>query len=349
VTARLDRPDRNPLKIALLGPIAWRTPPVAYGPWELVVSLLAEGLVARGVDVTLFATLDSRTTAALDGLCPRPYQEDPRLDGRVWEAMHIAHCLRRSADFDLVHSHLDWLPLVMSGLCRSPMLTTIHGIGDSRILPAYRAATSAFVSISDADRVAGLTYVGTVHHGVDMAQWPYQPDPGPGLVAIGRIHPDKATADAIEIARRAGRPLTICGPIHDEAYYADQVAPWVDGEKVHYLGNVGGARRAEIVGRAAALLHPLGFDEPFGLSVVEAMACGTPVVGYRRGALVETVTDGLTGFLVDDVDGAVAAVARAVLLDRAAVAREARLRFSADRMVDDYLTIYRSIVDGEPR
>jgi glycosyltransferase involved in cell wall biosynthesis len=312
----------------------------------LVVSLLAEGLVARGVDVTLFATLDSRTSATLVGVCPRPYNEDTGLDGRVCEAMHIAYCLERSGEFDLVHNHLDWLPLAMSRLCRSPMLTTIHGIGDPRILPAYQASRSAFVSISDADRVAGLNYLGTVHHGIDVAQWPYEPSPGVGLVAVGRIHPDKATADAIDIARRAGRPLTICGPIHDQAYYAERVAPQVDGELVSYLGNVGGAQRAEVVGRAAALLHPLGFDEPFGLSVVEAMACGTPVVGYRRGALVETVTDGVTGFLVDDVDGAVAAVEQAVRLDRAAIAREARRRFAAERMVADYLALYQSIVDG---
>jgi glycosyltransferase involved in cell wall biosynthesis len=310
-----------------------------------VVSLLAEGLVARGVEVTLFATLDSRTTATLDGVCPRPYNEDPVLDGRVWEALHVAHCLERSADFDLVHNHLDWLPLAMSRLCRSPMLTTIHGIGDPRILPAYRASRSAFVSISDADRVDGLSYLATVHHGIDMAHWPYEPRPGPGLVAIGRIHPDKATADAIEIARRAGRRLTICGPIQDDAYYAEQVAPWIDGDAVRYLGNVDGAQRAEVVGQAAALLHPLGFDEPFGLSVVEAMACGTPVVGYRRGALVETVTDGVTGFLVDNVDAAVSAVTLAVHLDREEIAREARHRFGADRMVAEYLALYRSIVE----
>jgi glycosyltransferase involved in cell wall biosynthesis len=185
--------------------------------------------------------------------------------------------------------------------------------------------------------VAARTHVPpTVHHTT----------PGPGLVEVGRIHPDKATADAIEIARRAGRRLTICGPIQDDAYYAEQVAPWVDGDAVRYLGNVGGAQRAEVVGQAAALLHPLGFDEPFGLSVVEAMACGTPVVGYRRGALVETVTDGVTGFLVDNVDAAVSAVTLAVQLDRAAVAREARHRFGADRMVADYLALYRSIVEA---
>jgi glycosyltransferase involved in cell wall biosynthesis len=309
-----------------------------------VVYLLAEGLVARGVDVTLFATLDSRTSAKLDGVCPRPYNEDPHVDGRVSEAMHVAHCLERSADFDLVHNHLDWLPLAMSGLCRSPMLTTIHGIGDPRILPAYQGSRSVFVSISDADRVAELSYLATVHHGIDVSQWPFVPDPGPGLLAFGRIHPDKATADAIEIARRSGRSLTICGPIQDAAYYAEQVSPRIDGTTVRYLGNVGGTERAHVMGQAAALLHPLGFDEPFGLSVVEAMACGTPVVGYRRGALVETVTSGVTGFLVDGVEGAVAAVAEAVKLDRATVARAARRRFGADRMVAQYLEVYQGML-----
>ena len=145
-------------------------------------------------------------------MCVRPYNEDPDADGRVWEALHIAHCLERSMDFDLVHNHLDWLPLAMSGLCRAPMLTTIHGIGDRRILPAYQGSRSAFVSISDADRAVELTYLATVHHGIDVAQWPFVPTPGDYLVAVGRIHPDKATAQSIEIARRAGRPLIICGP-----------------------------------------------------------------------------------------------------------------------------------------
>lgn len=334
------------MKVALLGPVAWRTPPRAYGPWELVVSLLAEGLVARGVDVTLFATLDSRTSARLDGVCPRPYQEDPSLDGRVWEAIHIGHCFERSAEFDLVHNHLDWLPLAMSGLCRSPLVTTIHGFGSPRILPAYQASRSSFVSISDADRSPALDYLATVHHGIDTSRWPYQADPGPDLVCFGRIHPDKATADSIEIARRSGRRLIIAGPVQDEAYYAEKVAPHVDGVAVRYLGNVGGDQRADVLGRAAVLLHPLGFDEPFGLSVVEAMACGTPVVAYRRGALPETVTDAVTGYLVDDVEGAVAAVPRALDLDRAEIAATTRRRFAAERMVTDYLAIYERVIQG---
>ena len=331
------------MKIALLGPIAWRTPPRAYGPWEQVVSLLAEGLAERGVDVTLFATLDSQTKATLDGVCPQPYNEDPDLDGRVWEALHVAHCLARSGEFDLVHNNLDWLPLAMSHLCSAPMVTTVHGFSDPRILPAYRRSRSAFVSISDADRAPGLDYVATVHHGLDLGQFPFGEGGSGTLVAFGRIHPDKATADAIAIARRAGLPLLICGPIHDVGYFHECVEPHVDGEQIRYLGNIGPAERAAVLGGASALLHPLGFDEPFGLSVVEAMACGTPVIGYPRGALPETVEPGLTGFLVDGVESAAAAVPAALRLDRRQVSAHARARFSADRMVDDYLRVYEAV------
>jgi len=332
------------MRIAMLGPVAWRTPPRAYGPWETVVSLLTEGLVARGVEVTLFATLDSRTSATLDGVCDRPYGEDPAVDGRVAEAMHTAYCLERAGGFDLIHNHLDWLPLAMSRLVSTPMVTTIHGFGDRRILPAYARSTSAYVAISDADRAAELPYLATVHHGIDLARWPVRHSAGEDLVAFGRIHPDKATADAIAIARRAGRRLVICGPVQDETYYAEQVAPHLDGDAVRYLGNVGGDQRAEVLGQAAALLHPLGFDEPFGLSVVEAMACGTPVVGYRRGALPETIVNGVTGVLVDGVDDAVAGVAAAVALDRSVVARETRRRFSVERMVSEYLAVYDTVL-----
>ena len=332
------------MKVALLGPVAWRTPPRAYGPWEQVVALLADGLAARGVDVTLFATLDSGTAARVDGVCPRPYNEDDTLDGRIWEALHIAYCFERSGQFDLVHNNLDWLPLAMSGFCRAPLLTTIHGFSDRRILPAYQRGRSQFVSISDADRAPGLPYVATVHHGIDVAQFPFVERPGDELVAFGRIHPDKGTADAIEIARRAGRPLLICGPVHDHDYYSAMVAPHVDGETVRYLGNVGPVERARVLGGAAALLHPIGFAEPFGLSVVEAMMCGTPVVAYRKGSMPEVVDDGVTGYLVDSAGAAADALPAALTLDRATVRATAARRFSADRMVDEYMRVYDKVL-----
>ncbi|MEV0592807.1 glycosyltransferase family 4 protein [Nonomuraea cavernae] len=332
------------MKVALLGPVAWRTPPRHYGPWEQVTSLLAEGLVARGIDVTLFATLDSITSGSLDGVCPHGYADDPSLDGRVWEAMHVAHALSRSGEFDLVHSHLDWLPLAFAGHCRAPLLTTVHGFSGAGILPAYARAGSAYVSISDADRAPELDYVATVHHGVDLTSLPFDPVGGRRLVVFGRIHPDKGTHTAIEIARRAGLPLTICGIVQDERYFDEQVAPHVDGGQVVFLGSVGPERRGEILGGALALLHPIAFDEPFGLSVVESMACGTPVIAYRRGSMAEVVDPGVTGFLTDSLDEAVSAVARIATIDRAGCRAQAERRFGVDRMVTDYLRIYHAIL-----
>ena len=332
------------MKVALLGPVAWRTPPRHYGPWELITSLLAEGLVARGVDVTLFATADSVTAAALDGPCPRGYAEDETLDGRVYEALHVSYTFDRSAGFDLVHNHLDWLPLAFSRHCRAPLLTTIHGFSDRRILPAYQAARSAYVSISDADRVPELDYAATIHHGIDLDTVAFSPTAGEDLLILGRIHPDKGTADAIEIARLAGRRLTIAGPVQDQRYFSERVQPHVDGDRVRYLGSVGPEQRSEILGAAAALLHPIAFAEPFGLSVVEAMAAGTPVIAFSRGSMPEVVDHDVTGFLVADVAAAAAAVEPAAALDRKEIRRVAERRFSAERMVDDYLALYVSFI-----
>jgi glycosyltransferase involved in cell wall biosynthesis len=331
------------MKVALLGPIAWRTPPLHYGPWEQITSLLAEGLTALGVDVTLFATLDSLTKATLDGVIPTGYAENPQYDGRVWEAIHVAHALRRSGEFDLVHNHLDWLPLAFAEHCQAPLLTTIHGFSGQNILPAYVRAPSSYVSISDSDRSPDLDYVGTVYHGIDLDGLPYDPDGGDGLVAFGRIHPDKGTHEAIEIARRTGRQLTICGIVQDERYFAEQVEPQIDGRQITYLGSVGPEDRGRILGRSAALLHPIYFDEPFGLSVVESMACGTPVVAYARGSMPEVVDEGVTGRLVNTVQEAAAAVDTVNTIDRGACRARARERFSAERMVADYLAIYREI------
>src|SRR5687768_15572420 len=333
------------MKVALLGPVAWRTPPRHYGPWEQVTSLIAEGLVLRGVDVTLFATLDSITSAKLDGVCATGYAETPGVDGRICEALHVAHALARSGEFDLVHNHLDWLPLAFAELFRAPLLTTIHGFSGRAILPAYlNARSSAYVSISNADRAPELDYVATVYHGIDLDQLPFSPKAGEALVAFGRIHPDKGTADAIKIARRAGRRLVLCGIVQDAGYFEREVEPHIDGDRVTYLGSVGPERRAEVLGAAAALLHPIAFAEPFGLSVVEAMACGTPVIAYPRGSMPELVTPGVNGFLVDGVEEAAGCVDRAQTLDRAAIREVAAQRFGKDRMVEDYLRVYQRLL-----
>lgn len=336
------------MKVALLGPVAWRTPPRHYGPWEQVTSLLAEGLVARGIDVTLFATLDSLTTATLDGVCPAGYAETPSVDGRVSEALHVAHALDRSGEFDLVHNHIDWLPLAFARHCKAPMVTTIHGFSGQVILPAYvnaqRHGRSFFVSISDSDRASELDYVATVHHGIDLGALPFTSGGGEDLVVFGRVHPDKGTAEAIEIARLAGRRLVICGIVQDAEYFRTRVEPHVDGDRVTYLGSVGPERRAAVLGSAAALLHPIAFAEPFGLSVVEAMACGTPVIAYPRGSMNEVIDVGVTGFLVPDAASAAEAVTHAVALDRAAIRAVAERRFGVKRMVEEYLAVYERVL-----
>ena len=333
------------MRIAVLSSVAWRTPPRDYGPWERVASLLTEGLIARGEDVTLFATADSLTAGALESVLPHGYAEDPELDGRVWEAMHVAHALEHSADFDLVHNHLDWLPVAFASSWSAPLLTTIHGFSGPAILPAFARAASNYVSISDADRAPELDYLATVHHGIDLAEFEPTTAVGDDLVILGRIHPDKGTAEAIEIARLAGRRLIICGPVVDARYFAEQVEPFLDDARVIHLGSIGPAERSRVLGASAVLLHPIRFAEPFGLAVIEAMACGTPVVAYRRGSMPELIDEGVTGFTVVDAAAAVDAVERASALDRAAVRAVAEGRFGVDRMVDDYLAIYRSLLD----
>ena len=328
----------------MLAPVAWRTPPRHYGPWERVASLLTEGLVRRGADVTLFATADSETKATLEAVVPRGYADDDSMDGRVWEALHVGNALARSGDFDIVHNHLDWLPLAFAESWRAPLVTTIHGFSGAAILPAYTAARSNYVSISDSDRSPLLDYLATVHHGIDFAEFDFRETSGDDLVVFGRIHPDKGTAEAIQIARRAGRRLIICGIIQDERYFESRVRPYVDQTQVVFRGSVGPAERSEVLGSAAALLHPISFDEPFGLSVVEAMACGTPVVAYRRGSMDEVIDEGVTGFVVENEEDAVEAVESAAALDRRNVRAGAIRRFGVDRMVGKYLEVYERIL-----
>ncbi|MEP6659041.1 MAG: glycosyltransferase family 4 protein [Acidimicrobiales bacterium] len=338
----------TPLRVAVLAPISWRTPPRHYGPWEQFASLLTEGLVERGVDVTLFATGDSETAARLVSVIPHGYSEDPDVEPKVCECLHIAEVFERAADFDLIHNSFDFLPLTYTGLVPTPMLTTIHGVSSPRILPVYKKynARSGYVAISDADRHPDLDYLATIHHGIDTDAFALHGSAGEYLLFFGRIHPDKGAVEAIDVAARAGLPLVMAGIIQDQAYFDASIAPRLDDERVRYIGSVGREERNAVLGGAHALLHLVNFDEPFGFSVVEAMACGTPVVASRRGSMPELIDDTRTGFLVDDVDEAVLAVSRVAMLDRSVVRQEAVARFGRDRMVDAYLEVYRRVVNG---
>ena len=336
------------MRVAMLSSISWRTPPRAYGPWELVTSLLTEALVAREVDVTLFATLDSETAGKLDGVVPRGYSEDPSLDAKVWEALHIAHLFERAGEFDLIHNQADFMPLIFAGVVDRPIVTTIHGFSSPRILPVYERYDDRvhYVAISDADRAASLNYAATIHHGIRVEEFPFDAAGGEDLLFFGRIHPDKGAGEAIRAARATGRRLILCGLVQDEGYHAREVAPFVDGERVVFRGVVGGAERLEALGRAKGLLHLISFEEPFGLSVIEAMACGTPVIAYRRGSMPELIEHGRTGFLVDGFDEAVEAIGRLGEIDRAECRRAVEERFTVERMADQYLALYRDILAG---
>ena len=334
--------SNSALRVALLAPISWRVPPRHYGPWERVVSLLSEGLVARGVAVTLFATADSLTSATLVGTCPRPCSEDDTLDPKVWECLHISQVFERAGEFDLIHNHFDFLPLSYSRLVDTPVVTTIHGFSSPRILRVYEEynASSHYVSISDADRSPKLDYLATVHHGIALDEFTFREESDGYLLFFGRIHPEKGTAEAIAVAHRTGRRLVIAGIVQDQAYFDSDVAPHIDGDRVCYLGSVGPDKRAEVLGGAQALLHLISFDEPFGLSMVEAMACGVPVIAIGRGSVPEIVVDGETGFIVTDVDGATAAVQCIDEIDRAAARKRVTCHFSDERMTDGYLRVY---------
>ncbi|MDH3675459.1 MAG: glycosyltransferase family 4 protein [Anaerolineae bacterium] len=335
------------MRIGMIAPISWRVPPRGYGPWERVVSLLTEGLVERGLDVTLFATEDSLTRAKLAAVCPRPYSEDSTLDPKVWECLHIAHAFERAAEFDLLHNHFDFLPLSYSALTATPVLTTIHGFSSEKILPVYQKYnnTTYYVAISNADRHPSLDYAATVYHGIPMAEFSLRPSPDDYLLFFGRIHPDKGVVEAIEVAHRTGRRLIIAGLIQDQAYFYEKVAPHLDNSQISYIGLVEPGQRNEIMGGAYALLHLINFAEPFGLSMIEAMACGTPVIAHPLGSIPEVIKHQQTGFIVDNQEEAVAAVQAVDQLDRAFIRRYIAQNFSCDQMVEGYIRVYQHVLE----
>lgn len=339
---------RAALRVAVLAPISWRTPPLHYGPWEQFASLLTEGLVARGAAVTLFATGDSATAARLVAVVPHGYSDDTDADPKVGECLHIAEVFERAAEFDVIHNSFDFLPLTYSRLVSTPVVTTIHGFSSPRILPVFRKynAGSGYVAISESDRHPDLDYLATIHHGIDTDAFTLRATPGTYLLFFGRIHPDKGASEAIDVAAHADIPLILAGIVQDQAYFDAAIAPRLDGERVRYVGSVGREERDLLLGGAIALLHLINFEEPFGFSVVEAMACGTPVIAARRGSMPELVDDGRTGVLVESAEEALAAVGQVSGFDRAAIRTQAIARFGRERMVDAYLDVYERVLDG---
>ena len=337
------------MRIAMLSTIAWRTPPRHYGPWESMVSLLTEGLVARGYDVSLFATGDSKTSGKLCAVCPQGYEEDLSIIPKVWEALHISELFDHADDFDIIHNHFDFLPLTYTGLIQTPVVTTIHGFSSPGILPVYKKYNKSvfYVSISEADRAAELDYIKTIYHGIDLQQFGFQPEPDDSLLFFGRIHPDKGAKEAIEIAKACNKTLIIAGIIQDEDYYQEYVQPYIDNNQIFYKGSVGPIQRSALLGRASALLHPIHFDEPFGLSIIEAMACGTPVIAFNRGSMPELIEHGKNGFLVSGSQEAIEYIDRIGTINRANCRRTVEDRFTSERMAEQYCDVYRMMMNGQ--
>ena len=331
------------IRLAILAPISWPCPPPGYGPWEQIASNIAEGMVRRGLDVTLFATGNSQTKAKLASVVPVGINEDPGLNGEVYSALHIGKLFERAGEFDLIHNSFDWKPLTYAlGAAQPPVLTTIHGFSSPPILAAYYgcAHRSFFCSISDADRDPGLSYLGTAYNGIDPNEFTFREKPGDYLVFLGRWHPEKGAHLAIEIAKKAGVRLKMAAIPQDETYFKEMIAPYIDGDRVQFLGAVEREARNELLGGALALVHMTTRPERFGLTLIEAMACGTPVLGARMGSLPEIVVDGVTGFLCDAVDDAVARVPKLASLSRRACRERVETTFTLERMVDRYCEYY---------
>lgn len=343
MTTTADRSQGKGLRLAVLAAISWPAPPPGYGPWEQVAFNVADGMRRRGLDVTLLATGNSQFDGKLVSVVPVGLNEDPALNGEVFTALHIGELFQQADEFDLIHNHLDWKPLTYALATTSPpMITTVHGFSSPQILAAYYAgaARSFYCSISDADRDPGLDYLATTYNGIDPAQFAFGKKAGEYLCFLGRFHPEKGTHLAIEIARRAGVRLKIAAIPHDEQYFREFVLPFVDGDRIQFVGAVERDARNELLSNALGLVHMTTRPERFGLTMIEAMACGTPVLGARMGSIPEIVVDGVTGFLCDDVDEAVDNVPRLSTLDRAACRHHVEEKFSIERMIDRYLAAY---------
>jgi glycosyltransferase involved in cell wall biosynthesis len=308
---------------------------------------IADGMRRRGLDVTLFATGNSQFGGKLVSVVPAGLNEDRALSGDVYTALHIGELFRRRDEFDLIHNNFDYKPLTYAvGTQAPPLVTTIHGFSSPQILAAYYACAwrSFYCSISNADRDPGLDYLATAYNGIDPQDFVFSEKPGDYLVFLGRFHPEKGTHLAIEIAKRAGVRLKMAAIHQDEAYFRDMVAPQIDGDHVQYLGTVERAERNELLSQALALVHMTTRPERFGLTMIEAMACGTPVLGARMGSVPEIVIDGVTGLLCDGVDDAVRKVPLLASLDRGACRARVEAEFTIERMIDRYLDAYARVL-----
>ncbi|HWP34076.1 MAG TPA: glycosyltransferase family 4 protein [Thermodesulfobacteriota bacterium] len=339
------------MRIAQVAPLFERVPPLRYGGTERVVSYLTEALVARGHQVTLFASGDSRTSARLVPVVPRALWHDETVRDRI--APHVrqhAEVFARAAEFDVIHTHTDYFAFPYLAQSPAPVLTTMHGRCDlpevQAVLRTFTEARLVAISQAQRDSCPGASWVGVVHHGLPVTRYRFDPEGGERLLFLGRIAPEKAPQLAIDVAVEAGLPLTIAARVDpaDRQFFEQEVRPRLAHPLVRFIGEVDDAEKQRLLGRSLALLVPLDWPEPFGLVMIEAMACGTPVVARPLGAAPEVVVDGETGYLADSRAGLVAAVRRAARLSRLACRRHVEAHFTVERMAERYEQLYRRLL-----
>jgi glycosyltransferase involved in cell wall biosynthesis len=339
------------MRIALLSPIHWRTPPTKYGPWELIASYIAEGMVKAGHDVTLYATGDSQTAARLKWVCPKPIMEHPDLEPKVYQYLHTASVFEDADQYDIIHNHYDAFPLVFSKLVKTPVVTTIHGFSSAQVVKIYQKYTNThFVSISYADRENGpeLPWAANIYHGIPLAQYQFNDTPGDYFCFLGRMCADKGVHLAIQIARKTGLKLKLAGliPEEDKKFFDTEVKPHLSSQ-IEYLGAVSNEEKISLLRYAKALLHLNTYPEGFGLTLIEAMACGTPVIGMNHGSIAEVIEDKKTGFVLNRIQEAEEAIQQIDRISRKACRTRVETYFSVDRMIHDYEDVYRKIISSE--
>ncbi len=345
----MSKMDIKNKRIAVLAPVAWRTPPRAYGAWETVASNITEGLVARGwKNVTLFATKESVTKAKLVGWIEKGYEEDKTQIPLVSTCLHISKVMERADEFDLIHNNFDYLPLTYLPFIKTPMLTTIHGFSDQDILRVYHEHKDTYyTSISDSDRDPGLPYLATVYNGIDLSNLTFREKPGDKLVHYGRIHNDKGTHLAIDVAKKCGMDLIIAGIIQDQAYFDNLLKPHLNNSSIQYIGPVNPVQRDALLKESYAVIHLNLIPERFGLVMAESNAAGVPVIAMDLGSCREVIADKQTGFLVNDVAEAVEAVGKIEQIDRKKCRQRVEENFTIDKMVEGYEKVYEEIFRRE--
>jgi glycosyltransferase involved in cell wall biosynthesis len=343
-TTLLKPPPR--LRVAVVSGVEWRTPPRHTGTRELVAANLADGLVARGIDVTLFATADSLTTAKLRGICPRPLREDKALDSGVWNLLHLAEVFERAHEFDVIHCHNGVSALAYCELVDTPVVLTLHETPHARQLPIFHkySRTASYVAVSDGGKLPGVPYATTIHPGVSLEDYRLNGLPGDYLLFVGSIAPKRGLERIIEAAEKTSVPLVIGGPVEDNEYFEKVIHPLAIKGSLVYLGPISTERSNEIFGRAMALVHLSDQSQPFRVSCVQAMACGTPVIALRSGSNLEIIEHRKSGFLVSTHEELIEAISLLPQLDRRKVRQRVLDHFSQTGMVVQYLRIYEAAI-----